>query len=885
MSKFQTVCLIQTGLAEEVSSRIYESFPISVGRSSETAIGIADPGISRNHAELRLKKGQIYIVDMGSANGTYFNGERLEPQTPQLCGPEDLIELGTNRVPMRVQPYEKAFERKQITDSKISGEEKGRILGLLDAAHAEIKRLGETYQANQAQAQANHEQKIATQIEEAREEAETIIRDARARAEEIAQAAQEHHDSVVGAAAGDAQATVDQMIREATEQSETIANSIIDQGEAKLASLTETRRQEFEAMMNEGRAQMAQLRRQLEEEARVQAATASAELESRRLEILGQAESEAQETLSQAQAQAAETTVRATERASQMIALAESQAREALAKANAEAERVNSQTEQIYQAEVDRGTRVVEELKLRTEQEMFARVEQSQVMLKNAVEKSTELMENAERVSKTQLEDAERKSTAMLKVAREDSTALLEKTQKDILEQFTKHQNEMRQLRADTENDLKDTVQETQSLKELVNTLTGELGSTEAQLENAKQALKKVLESLASKEAEDLEVEQRIGSVDKQVKDLEARREKLSVEFAELQKRHADVVAVIQSKQHEWESTQAQIEAQTNEARAKARDEIAAYREREMAAIDKVKLEQLKTLETGRGEEYERINAHRSEIVSEVLKTVEGHFLAHLRPVLPNSFDWSSVAGPLHADVKSDLEQKVYDISRRDQPPVETVQLSPKQQLVLKRSKQGGVAVALMLAIMMLIPSTRAFLLNPFGQQNSAADRYAQEMQTERERRYQPEKTRSWKETYTDSVLYTEGYVNMKLDSKSQEKWIRDLHSYLYGKLRVDEDSIIKIVSLEAALVTNLNEQAGQIHPDYVAEKTARMRETEGEALVEIKKLLGKEQNFDKFQNFSRDYYYNEFLLRVPASDNPEKKDPNPEDPGPRLED
>lgn len=845
MSKFQTVCLIQTGVAEEVSSRIYESFPISIGRSSETAIGIADPGISRMHAELRLKKGQIWVVDMGSANGTFVNGERIEAQTPVLCNPDDLIELGTHRVPLRLQVFEKAFERKQIADANISSEEKNRILGLLDAAHAEIKRIGEVFQANQAQAQTLTEEKIANQLREAQEKADEIIRSAQLDGENIRQVARAQHDSVVGAAAGDAQATVDQMIREATEQSEMIANSIIDQGEAKLAAITEARRQEFETMMNEGRAQLAELRRQDEERAEQAALIAAEEIEARRTEILRVAEEKATATLGAAVA---------------------------------EFERVKSQTEAIYQAEVDRGMRVVAEHKLRTEEEMSARVEQSQVMLKNAVEKSAELIGNAERTSKAQLEDAEMKSTAMLKVSREDSTRLLEKTQKEILEQFSVHQNDMQRLRQDTERDLEETTANLKSLKEAVETLTSELTDVDEKLASAREALQRTTASLTAKESEEVAIDKKRAAVERQVGDLEVRREKLSAEFAELQKRHGDVAAVINSKQEEWDAKQARLEAEFAQQQAKTRDEVAAYREREMGIVDKLKLEELEALAVTRSEEAAKIDNHRAEVVSELLKVTEGHFLAKLRPVLPSSFDWRTVSDPLHAEIKDELERLVYDISRRERAPVEEVQLTANQQRLLKRTKQTGLAVGLALVLLLLIPGTRGILLDAVGLGSgaSAADKYAHEMQVERERRWQPEKTRAWKESYTDSVLFTEGYVQMKLDSQSQEKWIRELHSYLYGKLRVDEDSIIKIVSLEAALIANLNEQAGQIHPDYVAEKTARMRETEAEALVEIKKLLGKERNVEKFQKFSQDYYYNEYLLRLPANETSESPPESP---------
>ena len=38
---------------------------------------VSDPGVSRHHAELRDVAGACRIVDLGSANGTFVNGQRV----------------------------------------------------------------------------------------------------------------------------------------------------------------------------------------------------------------------------------------------------------------------------------------------------------------------------------------------------------------------------------------------------------------------------------------------------------------------------------------------------------------------------------------------------------------------------------------------------------------------------------------------------------------------------------------------------------------------------------------------------------------------------------------------------------------------------------------
>ena len=51
-------------------------FPALVGRSSECDYQIHQPLISRRHCSFYLKDGQIWVLDLGSLNGTYLNGQR-----------------------------------------------------------------------------------------------------------------------------------------------------------------------------------------------------------------------------------------------------------------------------------------------------------------------------------------------------------------------------------------------------------------------------------------------------------------------------------------------------------------------------------------------------------------------------------------------------------------------------------------------------------------------------------------------------------------------------------------------------------------------------------------------------------------------------------------
>lgn len=69
---------------------------VIIGRSRECDITIADPNISRHHAEIRQEEGGYFIIDLGSTNGTLVNGNRvararLEPNDRIVLGVTELV--------------------------------------------------------------------------------------------------------------------------------------------------------------------------------------------------------------------------------------------------------------------------------------------------------------------------------------------------------------------------------------------------------------------------------------------------------------------------------------------------------------------------------------------------------------------------------------------------------------------------------------------------------------------------------------------------------------------------------------------------------------------------------------------------------------------------
>jgi hypothetical protein len=68
---------------------------ITIGRHPDSNLLLADPNVSRNHAEIRPQGERFAVVDLGSTNGTRVNGVRVDTQVLQ---DGDEVSFGNTRM-------------------------------------------------------------------------------------------------------------------------------------------------------------------------------------------------------------------------------------------------------------------------------------------------------------------------------------------------------------------------------------------------------------------------------------------------------------------------------------------------------------------------------------------------------------------------------------------------------------------------------------------------------------------------------------------------------------------------------------------------------------------------------------------------------------------
>jgi hypothetical protein len=94
--------LVVRGMSETVAFRGQQS--LTLGRYDHKAVhrpdvdlsrfGAAERGVSREHARLELHNGDLFIVDLGSTNGSFVRGEKMMPNEPYKVRHGEEIILG-----------------------------------------------------------------------------------------------------------------------------------------------------------------------------------------------------------------------------------------------------------------------------------------------------------------------------------------------------------------------------------------------------------------------------------------------------------------------------------------------------------------------------------------------------------------------------------------------------------------------------------------------------------------------------------------------------------------------------------------------------------------------------------------------------------------------
>jgi adenylate cyclase len=88
------------------SPRVLEltTSPFRIGRRAANDLVLGDYGVSRDHSRIERDGATWRLVDLGAANGTFLNGERVPANAPAALTPGDEIRIGRASLQFLAQP-------------------------------------------------------------------------------------------------------------------------------------------------------------------------------------------------------------------------------------------------------------------------------------------------------------------------------------------------------------------------------------------------------------------------------------------------------------------------------------------------------------------------------------------------------------------------------------------------------------------------------------------------------------------------------------------------------------------------------------------------------------------------------------------------------------
>ncbi len=108
--------VVEKGAQKGRSIKIDKTSAVVVGRGNAADLQIDDPMTSRKHFSVEHKQGGYYVTDLGSANGTYLNGEKVEESVLEIG---DMLQAG--EVLLSFLADQSTLKHDTVTGQKIAG--------------------------------------------------------------------------------------------------------------------------------------------------------------------------------------------------------------------------------------------------------------------------------------------------------------------------------------------------------------------------------------------------------------------------------------------------------------------------------------------------------------------------------------------------------------------------------------------------------------------------------------------------------------------------------------------------------------------------------------------------------------------------------------------
>ena len=100
--------------------------PLIIGRQAGSDLQLDHQRVSRRHAELHCTPTECSLVDLGSANGTHLNGQKLTPNVPVILKQGDSLQIGSFKLTFEQVSAEEPVQPQVETIPRLSSRKEGK---------------------------------------------------------------------------------------------------------------------------------------------------------------------------------------------------------------------------------------------------------------------------------------------------------------------------------------------------------------------------------------------------------------------------------------------------------------------------------------------------------------------------------------------------------------------------------------------------------------------------------------------------------------------------------------------------------------------------------------------------------------------------------------
>jgi pSer/pThr/pTyr-binding forkhead associated (FHA) protein len=795
---------------DQIMTKIVNEESFTIGRSVDCAISLTEDSISRVHLTVYRRQGQVWIEDKGSSNGTFVNNVKMAQNVLVNVVPEDKIRIGKSDYIVSL---------------------------LLEVKEEEIADGAKNESTDFMKSQLLAEKLVERKIEKVSIDKQLEMQNQVREKEKLPQPLLERNseESILQKKAADLFAPkVDPRLKQVdvpvpAEFDNNNPNSVIHfEGERVLHEA----HKKAASIIYEG---------EIQAEKRVQAIYVQAR------ERQAEADTYYQKKISAAHKEADAVIMNNQGLGQELITQARHMAQELRDEVDLYVENMREKTRR----EVDH---IIAEA--RTEADTVKKEAFEKAISKAEIEAS-DILASAKSEAQDLVGFAKMQADEMLEKAR----AAIEGDLKDLRAQLEEKQKHVHALRKEEE----ELEIRAQGEKEEQEARIGELVANFKSLQDEMQVAQRDLAAVRVQESASYDhikqQEQQGEELKKQNQLLLQERSNIESKVKELQSQMGHFNLDIQAT----EEKRKQMEGELNQQKAQLKDRLERERQQIIKdseeRLNEAQLEMGKRLQKLERELFEEIVSRRDKLVKEIIVIVETRIVKVLEPA-----KWDQVSSLIFEGVQAAIEGKALSFTDPSTG-------APKQSQSLERKKKKehmrwlGMGMAGGLLAAFLGVRTYNAVIQDRNPMRTIANEDARKRKEDLEkRRFNPVQTNELKETYTDSVIYTKGFVDGYQETEFQKKLYKAASAYLLKTWRVDEDKSIQVLSMSSALVKELNEKRQAIHPDFVKDGILKMRGLEKQSMERMKTVLGSEVRLESYRRFERKFYEQEGQGRSTAS-------------------